>query len=68
MLSHTKRQVINFETVATSWLIYLNCIKMHGLANVKLVMISFHLLYGLPSVRFPKKLAVKILHVSLAEP
>jgi len=33
-----------------------------------IVMSSFHLLFGLPSARFPKKLALKILGVGLSEP
>lgn len=33
-----------------------------------IVMSSFHLLCGLPSARFPKKLALKILGVGLSEP
>ena len=36
MLSDTKsRQVKTCETVASGWLICLNCMTMHGPANVK---------------------------------
>jgi len=35
MLNETKLQVINLKTVASGWLIYLNCMMMHGPANVK---------------------------------
>jgi hypothetical protein len=36
MLSHYERRVINsLKTVASGWLTYLNCMMMHGLANVK---------------------------------
>ena len=31
-----KRQVINWRNFASSWLIYLNCMIMHGLTNFKL--------------------------------
>jgi hypothetical protein len=32
-----KRQVINLRNCSSSWLIYLNCMMMHGLANFKWV-------------------------------
>jgi hypothetical protein len=41
MLSETKRQVINFKTVASGWLIYLNCMMKHGPANVKFNFVTF---------------------------
>jgi hypothetical protein len=44
MLSDTKRQVINCKTVAAGWFIYLNCMMMHGSANVKNI--------SLPSILF----------------
>jgi hypothetical protein len=39
-----KRQVINLrEIVAPSWLIYLNCMMMHGLANLKISLEHYYI-------------------------
>jgi len=35
MLNKTNIKQKTYETVASGWLIYLNCMMMHGPANVK---------------------------------